>query len=910
MAIRKSKGKPGCFAYFQRASLSVVTFTETIFYKLGIYVGSHPLRTILICWIVVFLGALGFLRFQQEKNPLRLWVPPHTSFVRDSEWLMKTLEKGFREEAVMLTADDVLTPEVMQRLSELDFRVRYTKTANNLTLENVCFELPRIDRKLLDFLEDNSTKLDPSIQMDPALYCSFVEAMKKECYTRSILELWNFNRKKILGLTKEDIINELNNYDSNYFGKLKDIEGLLGGIIRNETGHIVAATAIHNFWFLQLNFSAVDMDKSGNLAGTADWASEQALEWESTFLRIMEKFSVLYNNSFFYESGRSFGDISNATMFQDMDKLCLGVFVMVLYVQLVISKYNWLEARVVLGSVGLLTIGMAFVVGAGFCSLLGIRYGPVHTSLPFLLMGLGVDDMFVILACWEELSEEEKKLPIHEKVGMMLKHAGVSISITSLTDVIAFLIGSSTILPCLESFCIYAAVGVLMTFLFAITFFVACFVIDEQRIAKKRNGVMPWIVLPDDYTPNECSQRQISNNIFRVLYSKVVLTTPGKIIVISISIICAGFAAQSALKLEQKFDPKWFLPPGTHLAEYLQAKYGYYPESGFNAGFYMGALNYTEEIPKIRHAVDRLKNMTDVTAEVVSWVEPFRDFVHVNFGPDIYAEKLDEDRFRIFLSKFLNSPRHAKYQGNFVFDKELECGVPVPKIKLSVIDFNFHRFENPRDQIPAMHKVRNVAEKANFTTGDREAIVWSKFFATWITDELIDIEVMRNLQLALLCVMLCTIVLIADWQTCFWIFICVLITMVDVMGYMQRWGLTIDLVSCIGLELAIGLCVDYATHVGHTFLTIREGTRRDRSIRTVSSIGSAVLYGGLSTFIGVSMMSLSTAYTFQSFFKIFFLVIIFGLFHGVVLLPVILSLVGPKPYKLHQAVPQTDTGLT
>ncbi|CAH1968013.1 unnamed protein product [Acanthoscelides obtectus] len=102
----------------------------------------------------------------------------------------------------------------MMQLSELDFRVRYTKTPSNLTLENVCFELPKIDRKLLDFMEDNSTKKDPSIQMDPALYCSFVEAMKKECYTRSILELWNFNRKKIRSLTKNDIVNQLNNYDS------------------------------------------------------------------------------------------------------------------------------------------------------------------------------------------------------------------------------------------------------------------------------------------------------------------------------------------------------------------------------------------------------------------------------------------------------------------------------------------------------------------------------------------------------------------------------------------------------------------------------------------------------------------------------------------------------------------------
>lgn len=58
---------------------------------------------------------------------------------------------------------------------------------------------------------------------------------------------------------------------------------------------------------------------------------------------------------------------------------------------------------------------------------------------------VGVDDMFVILACWNELTAEQKKLPIHERIGLMLKHAGVSITITSFTDVIAFLIGASTV---------------------------------------------------------------------------------------------------------------------------------------------------------------------------------------------------------------------------------------------------------------------------------------------------------------------------------------------------------------------------------------------------------------------------------------------------------------------------------
>ncbi|KAG5871007.1 hypothetical protein JTB14_006974 [Gonioctena quinquepunctata] len=792
------------------------------------------------------------------------------------------------------------------QLLDIDIQVRTLRSSKNFTLRDVCFEIPKVDKSLLKMIDGNETEVDQSTIMDPALYCSFVEAMKKECYSKSILDLWGFNKKKIANLTKEDIIWEMNNYDTKLiYGKLKNYVDLLGGVVRNESGHIVSATAIQNIWYLNVNFSAIDMDTAGNDAGTAFWASEEGIDWEGAYLEVMENVTK-YSNQTYYYAGRSFGDISNATMFQDMWLLSVGIVVMIIYVQLVISKFNWLEARIVLGFIGLLTIGMSFVVGAGICALAGIFYGPVHTSLPFLLMGLGVDDMFVIFACWEELTDEQKKLPLHERVGLMLKHGGVSITITSFTDVIAFLIGSSTILPCLESFCIYAAACVLMTFIFAITFFVACFVLDQRRIEMRRNGIVPCIQ-HEDYVPNKCSQRRFTNSIFNLIYSKVILTTPGKVIVIAITVICAGLATESALKLEQHFEPEWFIPSETHLGAFLEQRNANYPNKGFDAGLFIGQLNYSQEINNIRIAANKLQSMHNITENVQSWVDPFRNFVKINFNHDIYSEPLDDERFHLFLSKFLHSPRYAKFQANFIFDGELQCGVSAPKIKLASIDFLFKMFKNPRDQIPAMHLVRDIAEKANFTTGERFATVWSKFFSTWITDELIDVEVMRNLQLALLCVMLCTILLIAEWQTCCWIFVCVLITMVDVCGFMQRWGLTIDLVSCIGLELAIGLCVDYATHVGHTFLTVSEGTRPERAIKTVTSIGAAVMYGGLSMFIGVSMMSQSTAYTFVSFFRIFFLVIVFGLFHGVVLLPVILSMVGPKPYRTHMAVPVDET---
>ncbi|KAF2904389.1 hypothetical protein ILUMI_01779 [Ignelater luminosus] len=899
--------------WYEKFTYSVVTFTEYFFYNLGHKVALRPWTTIIICWIVVALCAFGFFRFRQEKNPLKLWVPPDSEFVKDSNWLMSKFQNGFRIQAILIEAPDVLTPEVLNEVHKIDQQVKAFITPNGITWNDVCFKIPEVDMGLEEIFNYGSKskngtveEFDPSIEFNTATYCRLVESLEQTCYERNIIQLWDYNPKKLKKLTKQNILNKLDKYKIDpIMGNLRNYEDLLGGIKKNETGHIIGATALHIFYMVYVNFSSVDMDKTGNNAGTADWASEEALEWEGEFNNVIENISKISENlSIYYMAARSFGDISAASTFQDLDILFIGSAVMVFYVQFVISRFNCVEAKMILGGLGLLSVGMAFVVGCGLCALVGIPYGPVHTSLPFLLMGLGVDDMFVITACWEQLKLEEK-LPLEQKIGYMLKHAGVSITVTTVTDVMAFLIGASTILPCLGSFCLYAATGVLLTFVFVVTFFIACFTLDQRRIEANRNGALICYT-HKNYKPNECSQRRISDTVFNAVYSKVIFTIPGKVIVLLITVISLGFSIESTLKLEQRFDPMWFIPKNTYLAKYVEKRIELYPTMGFEAGLYLGSLNYPDEILNIRNMVQRLENSTDAVNSIQSWIDPFRNYVKKNFKKDVYYETLTTNEFNLFLSKFLFSPRGARFQANFRFDKDLECGIPVSNITMSSIDFRLNRFSGPKEYLPAMHKTVNIAKQNHFTSGDKFATVWSKIFATWVTDELIDIEVMRNLQLALLCVMICTVLLVANIYICFWIFICVLLTMVNVCGYMQRWGVTIDLVSCIGLELGIGLCVDYATHIGHTFLTIQEGSMQERSLETVRSIGAAVLYGSLSTFIGVSMLGFSQAYTFQIFFRIFSLVVVFGVFHGVVFLPVILSWIGPKPYHTHKPVKQCD----
>ena len=50
---------------------------------------------------------------------------------------------------------------------------------------------------------------------------------------------------------------------------------------------------------------------------------------------------------------------------------------------------------------------------------------------------------------------------------------------------------------------------------------------------------------------------------------------------------------------------------------------------------------------------------------------------------------------------------------------------------------------------------------------------------------------------------------------------------VGIMGTIHFWGLTIDIVTTICVVLAIGLSVDYSSHIGHTFM-IRSGTRKGK----------------------------------------------------------------------------------
>ena len=64
------------------------------------------------------------------------------------------------------------------------------------------------------------------------------------------------------------------------------------------------------------------------------------------------------------------------------------------------------------------------------------------------------------------------RISVEEKIGEVMSHSGVSITITSLTDFIAFAIGGTTAIPALKSFCMFCGVGIVSVYIYQATWLV------------------------------------------------------------------------------------------------------------------------------------------------------------------------------------------------------------------------------------------------------------------------------------------------------------------------------------------------------------------------------------------------------------------------------------------------------
>ena len=295
--------------------------------------------------------------------------------------------------------------------------------------------------------------------------------------------------------------------ESPVFGYETNYANYLGRVTRNSTGHVVAAKSIRNIFLETMNVD--DIPTSSDISGIQlDLVDPFTLGYEQEVLRVLkawrdERRQEENGYDLYMNLGLSFSEESGGAIKYDIRRQILGYILMFAYTMVSLGNLNMVESKFYLAGAGILSVFFGVIFGIGVTMALGLPYTPTTGILPFICLGIGIDDMFVIVRCLNNIPEQIRRANSREEnIGLAMKHAGASITVTSVTDVVAFVTGAITFFPSLQSLCISAAISIGAIYLFQVSWFVAWMVLDLKRVEQKRNSFFPFIRHKDWQPPN------------------------------------------------------------------------------------------------------------------------------------------------------------------------------------------------------------------------------------------------------------------------------------------------------------------------------------------------------------------------------------------------------------------------
>jgi len=836
--------KPGCLdGLADRMNAALGGF----YHRLGLSVGGSPYITVVCTFFLCILlaGGLGFPGLANESRGDKLWVPTNTQAQADKRFVDQHYGNGARI-GLVISSDpdggDVLTPKFMNNLKSLyDELQTVTAEYGNMTLtwENQCHRYGPycVFSSVFDVFGDDASEWD----------------------------------------TKEKILARINTKPllSPKTGAAVMLDGVIGLPVYDADGKMTSATAARLYF----------QTKNTEVVKDGDTIDERGDAYEQGVLDLLN--AGKDDLSLTYLVSRSFSDEFGSAIQGDITKLQVAFMLILAYAALMLSK--WTEgcvgSRVGLTLMGILSIGMSIASSYGFCAYLGLFYSPLMNVLPFLLLGIGVDDMFVIVNAYDLTDASQD---VRARIAQTLYTAGASITVTSMTDVFAFLIGSNTSLPALRNFCFYAAFGIFFDFLYQVTFFVAWLTLDERRRANKKGDCAFCLSCPPEACCACCKPRADNKGVMQVWMGDVMggfLTKPAVKVAVLIGflgIAAAGIAGTAIIEVDA--DSNDFIPPGSYVRDFIGQNRDWFSTVGDSVAVYtLPGVDY--------HTSAGRKLMLDTAAafqgdprvapdSVSSWAVDF-----ATAKPDV----ADADYY-LELDKYL-AGAGKRYQSNVVWKDPKD---PSKGIHTTRIEGNHVFVIKSTEKVKAMDSLRSSVSGVE---GNADGSVFA-YAGEWLSYEqykAIENEAIRNISFTLL-TMLCIIAaLIVNPAAVLTVFAVIALVIIDIIGFMHFWGLTIDSVTVIMLVIALGLSVDYSAHIGRAFME-EQGTPNERLVKCLGHMGVAVLNGAFSTFLAVIILGSSESYVFVTFFRQLFLCTTLGLSHGLILLPVLMSIVAPNPY--------------
>uniref|UniRef100_A0A0N4U1D9 SSD domain-containing protein n=1 Tax=Dracunculus medinensis TaxID=318479 RepID=A0A0N4U1D9_DRAME len=498
------------------------------------------------------------------------------------------------------------------------------------------------------------------------------------------------------------------------------------------------------------------------------------------------------------------------------------------------------------------TIGPLMAICTTFTVLLAIgnEFNSITLVVPFLIMGVGCDDVFIIVHAWRKTSS-------NDLIVTTMSEAGPSITVTSVTNALSFGIGILTSTPAIRLFCIYATLGVLIDFIYQITFFGAAMVyqgpkrIVNESKASDNNRINRW---------------RLMVFAFVITYWLVsiygCLTMPVKMD--STNLLLRDSPLNNVAWLYEKY--LW--SEGSLFFVFINNPPELRYENNRNR-----MLNLVKRFETLEYSMGH--NSTSI------WLRSFLS------QASLYENEQNND-FYFLLDDWLTD--EGRRWNDFI---------RVERFNQTIIGIKRFFFATAI----AMGNHSSWVLRARLQNAWRDlAFFYQQYNVTVYQPYSFYVDQLNSIRPTMISTVITAMVAMA--LICFLtipsnlsiIFSCLAMLSINigVFGGLSLWNVCLDPLTMCTTLTSIGFSVDFTVHICYHYYRCSSSKIPEERLRdALTSIGWPMIQAGLSTVLCVSPLLLVDSYMVSVFLKTIFLVISLGLLHGILFLPSLLLTVTP-----------------
>ncbi|XP_023244188.1 patched domain-containing protein 3-like, partial [Centruroides sculpturatus] len=508
---------------------------------------------------------------------------------------------------------------------------------------------------------------------------------------------------------------------------------------------------------------------------------------------------------------------------------------------------NWAKSKPFLGMASMVSAGLAVVSSFGFMSVVGVPNSIWNITIPFLVLVTEIDDAFVLLACWRISNPKQK---VHKRMEETFGEAGISITLTSLTNLFSYCIGMMSSFPLIRMFCYYSATSIVFTFLYQITFFAGCMALSGRSEEKQRQKAFRYNLEDIEYstTEEETSTDEPTMAFFRDKLGKILCISTMKIIVIIVYFLNLLFGIWGALTITHGVDYTKLYPQKSVITQGIKLYYNSFGRYTFpyqiviNSTLDYSDLNVQRTIDELVKKFESLPHIAD-SRFTVSWLKYYKKFQNhslAKYSLRGYNMSVKEDFLDGLRNVFLKFKSAEQFTNDIAFNSDGS----------DILSSRFHIFVNDtlgaEDEIEMLKNLWKIADDFDFPV-----LVYAALTPLYEQGIIIGRTIRDLLWITSLLVMILFIVTLPNIVVAFLVAISVTSTIVETLGYMSLWGINMDIFSMMSLILCVGFCVNYPAHMSYAYICSLYQTPNERMKDSLYRIGYPIFQGSLSTILGI-----------------------------------------------------------